>query len=276
MKHRKNVYLLMSFIVMACFTVINSCDKEENKDDDKYSVGGTVEGLSGSGLVLQNNGGDDLSITDNGAFTFSTKMEDSSDYDVTIKSYPEGQTCGVENGTGTVAGADVTNVQVSCQELPLGGNCPDGSITYNHDLANDYQGFHQEIQVSGTIPFTCDDEGNFSGSGTLTAHVSGEITQPCTAISYEGDATINVTLTGQFLITELHFDSQETWYVGSPMVSGTYTDTCGDDFGPYNFPLPQNMVTQPLGFPNIDGYILVGDYEGAAGSGTYTWTLHIY
>ena len=37
-----------------------------------YSVGGTVSGLSGT-VVLQDNGGDDLSVTANGSFTFATR-----------------------------------------------------------------------------------------------------------------------------------------------------------------------------------------------------------
>ena len=36
-----------------------------------YSVGGTVSGLSGT-VVLQDNGGDDLSVSANGPFTFAT------------------------------------------------------------------------------------------------------------------------------------------------------------------------------------------------------------
>ena len=37
-----------------------------------YTVGGTVSGLSGT-VVLQDNGGDDLSVTANGSFTFATR-----------------------------------------------------------------------------------------------------------------------------------------------------------------------------------------------------------
>ena len=37
-----------------------------------YSIGGTVSGLSGT-VVLQDNGGDDLSVTASGSFTFATR-----------------------------------------------------------------------------------------------------------------------------------------------------------------------------------------------------------
>jgi len=39
-----------------------------------FTVGGTVTGLTGTGLVLQDNGGDNLAITGNGAFTFKTAV----------------------------------------------------------------------------------------------------------------------------------------------------------------------------------------------------------
>ena len=38
-----------------------------------YSVGGTVSGLSGT-VVLEDNGGDDLSVSANGTFTFATLL----------------------------------------------------------------------------------------------------------------------------------------------------------------------------------------------------------
>ena len=39
-----------------------------------YSIGGTVSGLVGTGLVLQNNGADNLTFTVSGAFTFATPL----------------------------------------------------------------------------------------------------------------------------------------------------------------------------------------------------------
>jgi hypothetical protein len=83
------------------------------------TVGGSVSGLAGSGLVLQNNTGDDLVIDDNGGFTFPTALADGSDYSVTIKTQPSNpdQTCDVTSGNGTMSGTDVSNVLVSCFEF---------------------------------------------------------------------------------------------------------------------------------------------------------------
>ena len=77
-----------------------------------YSVGGTVSGLSGT-VVLQDNGGDNLSVSANGSFTFATAVARRG-YNVTVKTNPSGQTCTVTNGSGTVGSANVTNVAVSC------------------------------------------------------------------------------------------------------------------------------------------------------------------
>ena len=78
-----------------------------------FSVGGTVSGLSGT-VVLQDNGGDDLSVGANGPFTFATKLAGGAAYSVTVKTNPAGQTCSVANGSGTIGAANVTNVAVSC------------------------------------------------------------------------------------------------------------------------------------------------------------------
>mgnify|MGYP002083969808 FL=1 len=80
-----------------------------------YTVGGTIAGLSGT-VVLQNNNGDNLSISANGAFTFITQLTGGSPYSVTVLTQPTGpsQTCTVTNGAGTIGSANVTNISVSC------------------------------------------------------------------------------------------------------------------------------------------------------------------
>lgn len=81
-----------------------------------FAVRGTVSGLAGSGLVLSNNGGDDLPVSANGVFSFVTQVESGSPYLVAVKTQPTGpsQTCVVTSGSGVMAGADVTSVSIGC------------------------------------------------------------------------------------------------------------------------------------------------------------------
>ena len=83
---------------------------------DTHTVGGTVNGLVGSALVLRLNGGNPLLIGANGAFVFTQPLDDLGAYAVTIAQQPTGptQACTLTNANGTLAGSDVTNVVVNC------------------------------------------------------------------------------------------------------------------------------------------------------------------
>ena len=79
-----------------------------------YTVGGTVSGLTGTGLVLRNNGAGNLAVAANAtAFAFAAPVNAGSAYNVTVLSQPAGQTCSVSDGAG-IANAAVSNVAVSC------------------------------------------------------------------------------------------------------------------------------------------------------------------
>lgn len=85
-----------------------------------HTIGGTVNGLTGSGLVLQNNKGDNLTVpAPDAPFTFATAIAAGAPYSVSVFTQPSNpaQTCTVLNGSGTATG-DVTTVAVSCG-LPL-------------------------------------------------------------------------------------------------------------------------------------------------------------
>ena len=80
-----------------------------------YSVGGTVSGLAaGKTVVLQDNGGDNLSVTANGPFTFQTPITYLTGYSVTVLTQPTGQTCTLAGASGAYPGMSVNNVQVTC------------------------------------------------------------------------------------------------------------------------------------------------------------------
>src|SRR6202043_1922650 len=86
-----------------------------------YTLGGTVSGLAGSGLVLQNNGvatGSTIARAANGTYPNLTgdSLANGTAYDVTVKTQPTNpsQTCVVTNGMGTIGGANITNIAVTC------------------------------------------------------------------------------------------------------------------------------------------------------------------
>ena len=80
----------------------------------QFAIGVTVSGLTGTGLVLQNNGGNDLPISADGGFTFANRLTDGATYTVTVRTQPTGQSCVVQNPSGTIQGADASNITVSC------------------------------------------------------------------------------------------------------------------------------------------------------------------
>jgi hypothetical protein len=103
------------------------------------TVGGQLYGLTpGESIALQNNSGDDLTLSANGTFTFAKPVAGGDDYKVTVltpPSSPIAQTCTVWEGTGTIGTAPVTDVRVNCDLLayfPFRGNASDES-GYGHD-----------------------------------------------------------------------------------------------------------------------------------------------
>jgi hypothetical protein len=115
---------LRNFYVLGCLAVLAACSNGRGSVDSTpptggagqgFTVGGTITGLQGDGLVLQLNGGDNLTVSNDGIFTFTTELADAATYAVTVVTQPTGpsQTCTVASGNGTIAAANVTNVAIT-------------------------------------------------------------------------------------------------------------------------------------------------------------------
>ncbi len=105
--------------------------------DVTYTLGGTVSGLAGTGLVLTSNG-INLPVSADGSFTFADPLAAGATYDVTVTTQPgmPAQVCTVANATGTAA-ADVSNVTVTCATTPLtlSGSTPaSGAVNVARDV----------------------------------------------------------------------------------------------------------------------------------------------
>ncbi|WP_058533878.1 DUF1566 domain-containing protein [Legionella saoudiensis] len=173
----------------------------------KYTVGGTITGLTGT-ITLLNNGANALSVSTDGSFTFSTPIAEGSPYLVTVGTQPNGQTCTVASGSGIMSGANVTNVTVTCSTntYTIGGTITglvgtvtllnngvdptsvsvNGPFTFSTPLA---EGSTYHVTI-GTQPpnQTCNVA---SGSGTVSGNVT-DVTVNCATRTH----TVGGTITG--------------------------------------------------------------------------------
>ncbi|MBV8210404.1 MAG: hypothetical protein JO133_10120 [Burkholderiaceae bacterium] len=89
--------------------VVVTCSSEA------YKLGGSITGLTASGLVLENNSADPISVLVNATnFQFDQLVAYSSQYSVSVATQPTGLSCGVSNGTGSMPANNVSSVTVTC------------------------------------------------------------------------------------------------------------------------------------------------------------------
>lgn len=81
---------------------------------EQFSLGGTAIGLNGTVTIA--NGDEQLSLSENGAFTFANKLDESSRYDVDIVTLPERQLCEVLNSSSIIL-RDRDDVIVECASM---------------------------------------------------------------------------------------------------------------------------------------------------------------
>lgn len=89
------------------------------------SLGGTVVGMKGAGLVLQASVGNDVTVNQNGGFSFPQGVRPGA-YSVSVKTQPSNpnQTCTFERNAGTATDAAINDLNVTCvdtQTIPVTG-----------------------------------------------------------------------------------------------------------------------------------------------------------
>ena len=143
-----------------------------------YSIGGSVANLAaGQQLTLADNGGDSLTVTGNGAFTFKTPVAANAAFSVSVATQPTGQTCVVSGGAGQ-ASANVTNVGVSCSAsaYTIGGmvsGLQDGTQAILHDNGAD------ALTISANGAFTFAASIDYGGAYSVTV-ATQPLGQTCT------------------------------------------------------------------------------------------------
>jgi hypothetical protein len=263
----------------------------DKKDESNYTIAGTVSGLTGTGLVLQNNGADSLGITADGSFTFSTTIADGSTYNVTVLTQPSSpnQICSVTNAAGTIAGANVTNVLVNCvNSYTIGGTVSGlaGSGLVLQNNAGD------DLSVTGT---------NFTFATTLlngAAYNVTVLTQPSSPYQICSLANAAGTVAGTD-VTNIVVNCVNSYTIGGTVsgLSGTLVlqNNGGDDLSvtgtsftfatriangeAYNVTVKDNPTGQICHINNNAGAVAGGNVTNVAvtcSSSDFTWVQDAY
>jgi len=182
-----------------------------NCNPNTFTVGGQVTNLVGAGLVLEDDTGS-VSVGGDGYFSFPTPQANGSTYNVQVASQPSNpsQTCTVTGGSGSIAGANVNSVQVSCatasftiggQVSGLGQQCFSGVVDGGVSVASLPLSSPSDLVLkNGADSVTETTNGSFTfqtpvpGGGTYDVTVdtqpSGEL---CTILGNNGVADANVS-----------------------------------------------------------------------------------
>ncbi len=214
-----------------------------------YTISASVTGLSGT-LVLQDNGGDNLTISANGTSSFAKTISSGGTYAVTVLTQPSGQTCSLGNNASGTATSNVTvavtcssgsgnfSISVSVTGLTAGtlvlqddaGQQLSFSSSITQTFSNTYvSGAQYAVRlVTQPVGETCATSG--ATSGTITANVTIAVSCSTGATQY----TLSVTTTGlsgtlvvqDNLLDSLTFTSSTTQPFATPYTSGsTYAVT---------------------------------------------------
>lgn len=154
-----------------------------------FPVKVTVSGLSAeNSLVLQNNGGDDLLVTENSTQMFQTQMYAGEIYTVSVATHPSSpnQTCAVKQTESQINAEGQNNVEVVCVYTPyfVAGNVLN-LIDENQLILQNNQSDELMITQKGAFifPLPLNDLQTYQ---VTIASMPNDPIQPCTVLNGQG------------------------------------------------------------------------------------------
>ena len=160
-----------------------------------FTIGGTVSGLTaGSSVVLDDNGGNALTVSANGSFLFSSSVPSGSAYAVTVQTQPASQSCTVSAGTGTVGAAPVSGVSVTCASGVTVGGTVSGLAPGDTLALEDNGGAQLFLTSNGAFAFPSALQPGAAYDVTIVVNPSIPVAQTCSIAKATGSVgTTNVT-----------------------------------------------------------------------------------
>ena len=208
------------FALLVVTSLFAACGSEDTGDGEYYYLAGTVEGLQGEGLILQNNGDHDLSVDEDGEFWFDVTFPDGHEYDVTVLAVPAQQNCHVNNGSGVIDGANVVDLDVQCSEAS--SNDP-AHFSVSIDAGQSTLNVQDGDLV--TIVATIENTGDRSDVQDVTLRVDGELADTHSNVDLSGGQSETVTL-------EWQSEPGEFGTYNAVVASGDASDSATINVGP--------------------------------------------
>jgi hypothetical protein len=181
-----------------------------------YTIGGSVSGLTGSGLILRNNGGNDLAINSDGTFAFSTALTSSSAYSVVTQTQPKNpvQTCAIVRGAGTTATSNITDIAVTCET----------SRYTVRGTVSGLAGSGLKLQINGGDDIAVSTDGAFAFSKDLNSGSSYDVTVLKAPTALSQTCTVN---DGKGVVTDHHVDVTVNCVTNTFAIGGMVTGLAG-------------------------------------------------
>lgn len=167
----------------------------------QFAIAVAVSGLAaGEQFTVELNQAVQIVVQQNGSAIFSSSLDDGATYAVLIVAQPNTQTCTLTNESGTINGANITNIQVTCAGFSVGG-----------DVAGLNAGDVVELDLNGTQQLFVTANGVFQFADTLPDQSTFAVTitstpssKACTVL--DGDGTIvNADVTNVSIICGSYF-----------------------------------------------------------------------
>jgi hypothetical protein len=182
----------------------------------KYSLRGSVTGLAAnesvSLSVIVGSVTTALSLTTNGEFSASTLIANSTAYDVSVSGASTTTVCAIDKGKGSIAGADVSDLKVTCVPKPPVVEVP--PVVYNATVSGAISGLVSNEIASLTLNNTTTSavietllvgaNGNFAFVNKLAAGTAyAVVTPPNCVINTGGSGVVTSPLTSNVSLSSL-------------------------------------------------------------------------
>jgi uncharacterized delta-60 repeat protein len=213
--------------------------------------------MEGTGLIVYALG-EELPITTNGPFQFTQPLPDGIPYQLRVVTQPKSpdQACTITNGSGTLAGADVTDVLIDCVTVtataaldPAFGAA--GKVT---TVLQKGQGEAMAIQADGKI--------------VVAGRALGEASFDFAVVRYNPDGSLDTSFgDGGVAITDLSGGGNDEAYGvaiqtdGKIVAVGISQGDSSDDFGVARYD-PDGTMDQEFGV----GGVIITDFGGGPDS----------